>query len=221
MAISRRVCGLVRGGARRVLDDRLVSLVCADPAAKTGGTQADQERYRPVDDHTRRGRVSYVTAKGRGRADNARGLARVSPQDAAAEVRRARRRGSARAASVPRRCCRCTVWSGTWPRSSGTGSAGCWLTRAESTAIYCTTRPDDDFERPRRRRLGGRPRDLAGRVRRQPHGPRRRAGSTTPASRRGEPCSLRWIYVHMIEEYARHNGHADLIRELIDGETGD
>ena len=38
--------------------------------------------------------------------------------------------------------------------------------------------------------------------------------------RHGEPCSLRWIYVHMIEEYARHNGHADLIRELIDGAVG-
>ncbi|MFP5327770.1 MAG: DinB family protein [Acidimicrobiia bacterium] len=33
--------------------------------------------------------------------------------------------------------------------------------------------------------------------------------------------SLRWIYVHMIEEYARHNGHADLIREMIDGAVGD
>ncbi|MCZ0975595.1 DinB family protein [Streptomyces noursei] len=32
--------------------------------------------------------------------------------------------------------------------------------------------------------------------------------------------SLRWILVHMIEEYARHNGHADLIRECIDGTTG-
>lgn len=32
--------------------------------------------------------------------------------------------------------------------------------------------------------------------------------------------SLRWIMVHMIEEYARHNGHADLIREQIDGVTG-
>jgi uncharacterized damage-inducible protein DinB len=31
---------------------------------------------------------------------------------------------------------------------------------------------------------------------------------------------LRWIYVHMIEEYARHNGHADLLRERIDGATG-
>jgi uncharacterized damage-inducible protein DinB len=39
--------------------------------------------------------------------------------------------------------------------------------------------------------------------------------------RRGKPCSLRWIYVHMIEEYARHNGHADLIREMIDGSVGD
>jgi uncharacterized damage-inducible protein DinB len=38
--------------------------------------------------------------------------------------------------------------------------------------------------------------------------------------RRGEPCSLRWIYTHMIEEYARHNGHADLIRELVDGAVG-
>lgn len=37
----------------------------------------------------------------------------------------------------------------------------------------------------------------------------------------GRPVSLRWIYLHMIEEYARHNGHADLIRERIDGTTGD
>ena len=34
------------------------------------------------------------------------------------------------------------------------------------------------------------------------------------------PNSLRWVYVHMIEEYARHNGHADLLRERIDGATG-
>ena len=37
----------------------------------------------------------------------------------------------------------------------------------------------------------------------------------------GTPCSLRWVYLHMIEEYARHNGHADLIREAIDGVTGE
>ncbi|MGH3445002.1 MAG: DinB family protein, partial [Nocardioidaceae bacterium] len=33
--------------------------------------------------------------------------------------------------------------------------------------------------------------------------------------------NIRWIYLHMIEEYARHNGHADLLRECIDGVTGD
>jgi uncharacterized damage-inducible protein DinB len=36
-----------------------------------------------------------------------------------------------------------------------------------------------------------------------------------------EGVSLRWVLAHMIEEYARHNGHADLIRESIDGQTGD
>jgi hypothetical protein len=35
------------------------------------------------------------------------------------------------------------------------------------------------------------------------------------------PVSLRWIMIHMIEEYARHNGHADLLRELIDGSVGE
>lgn len=33
--------------------------------------------------------------------------------------------------------------------------------------------------------------------------------------------STRWVLVHMIEEYARHNGHADLLREAVDGETGE
>jgi uncharacterized damage-inducible protein DinB len=37
----------------------------------------------------------------------------------------------------------------------------------------------------------------------------------------GRAPSLRWIVVHMIEEYARHNGHADLLRELVDGQTGE
>ncbi len=37
----------------------------------------------------------------------------------------------------------------------------------------------------------------------------------------GRRVSLRWILVHLIEEYARHNGHADLLRERIDGVTGD
>src|SRR5215207_7904919 len=41
------------------------------------------------------------------------------------------------------------------------------------------------------------------------------------ATSRRPAMSLRWVYLHMIEEYARHNGHADLIRERIDGVTGD
>ena len=35
-----------------------------------------------------------------------------------------------------------------------------------------------------------------------------------------QDVSLCWIYVHMIEEYVRHNGHADLVREHIDGTAG-
>ncbi len=38
--------------------------------------------------------------------------------------------------------------------------------------------------------------------------------------RYGATIDLRWVYLHMIEEYARHNGHADLLRERIDGVTG-
>jgi len=37
----------------------------------------------------------------------------------------------------------------------------------------------------------------------------------------GRAPSLRWILCHMVEEYARHNGHADLIRESVDGLTGE
>jgi hypothetical protein len=43
----------------------------------------------------------------------------------------------------------------------------------------------------------------------------------TGTLRAGEPVDLRWIMVHMIEEYARHNGHADLLREMVDGTVGD
>ncbi|RRR98660.1 DinB family protein [Glycomyces terrestris] len=49
-------------------------------------------------------------------------------------------------------------------------------------------------------------------------------GLDRPAARSwkdGRTPTLRWILLHMIEEYARHNGHADLIRESIDGQTGE
>ena len=43
--------------------------------------------------------------------------------------------------------------------------------------------------------------------------------STTPYE--GRSLGMRWVVTHMIEEYARHNGHADLLRERIDGAVGD
>ena len=64
-----------------------------------------------------------------------------------------------------------------------------------------------------RQRLSGRPRGLA------------ENGldtlSVAPSRREGTPFSLRWIIVHMIEEYARHNGHADMLREAVDGQVGE
>ena len=44
--------------------------------------------------------------------------------------------------------------------------------------------------------------------------------SSMETSRRGR-LTMRWILVHMIEEYARHLGHADLVREAIDGTVDD
>jgi uncharacterized damage-inducible protein DinB len=48
-----------------------------------------------------------------------------------------------------------------------------------------------------------------------------RLATGIPASWGPEPPSLRWILVHLIEEYSRHNGHADLLRESVDGLTGE
>ena len=46
--------------------------------------------------------------------------------------------------------------------------------------------------------------------------------SSASSPRKGrDRFSLRYVLVHMIEEYARHNGHADLLREAIDGQTGE
>lgn len=42
-----------------------------------------------------------------------------------------------------------------------------------------------------------------------------------PSPGKRDPFSLRWILTHMIEETARHNGHADILREQIDGSTGE
>ena len=43
---------------------------------------------------------------------------------------------------------------------------------------------------------------------------------TVPGRRLQPPVSLRWIVAHLLEETARHAGHADILRELIDGQVG-
>lgn len=47
-----------------------------------------------------------------------------------------------------------------------------------------------------------------------------RAGVIQGGPMAGVEVSVRWVLIHMIEEYARHNGHADILRECIDGVTG-
>jgi hypothetical protein len=47
-----------------------------------------------------------------------------------------------------------------------------------------------------------------------------RASLDEEFTRADRTMSLRWVYTHMIEEYARHNGHADLLRQRVDGTTG-
>jgi uncharacterized damage-inducible protein DinB len=44
---------------------------------------------------------------------------------------------------------------------------------------------------------------------------------TTGTAWFGDPVSMRWVLVHMIEDTVRHAGHMDIVRELIDGATGD
>jgi hypothetical protein len=88
--------------------------------------------------------------------------------------------------------------------------------------LYCTDElPDGDFDLAG---AGGAAADLAT-FRRECELARQAAAGhaldETFTGRRGEKIDLRWVYLHMIEEYARHNGHADILREQIDGVTGD
>jgi hypothetical protein len=43
----------------------------------------------------------------------------------------------------------------------------------------------------------------------------------TLTTKRGNTIDIRWVMIGQIQEYTRHNGHADILRELIDGETGE
>ena len=88
---------------------------------------------------------------------------------------------------------------------------------------YCTpARPDGDFDDVTAESAAA---DVDG-YRREIDRSRRTTaawsdlGGPVRGSRRGKPVNLRWILVHLIEEYARHLGHADLLREAVDGRTG-
>ena len=105
-----------------------------------------------------------------------------------------------------------------------------WLVEADAPSIFCSDAdPDED------RDLHPLPSDTLARsiavLQREIEASRRLSAGVdldTPAAHIGTPPnwagfnpSLRWILVHMIEEYARHCGHADLLRQCLDGATGD
>ena len=120
-----------------------------------------------------------------------------------------------------RRRCRCSDWSGTWPRSSAR-----WFRRVldgqDVPLVWSAGRRLPGRLRRRRRDAGGGVRGLAGRDRDRPaHRGRGAVARRHRVDRRyGDVYSLRRVLLHVIQEYARHNGHADLIREGIDGVTG-
>jgi uncharacterized damage-inducible protein DinB len=93
--------------------------------------------------------------------------------------------------------------------------------QAELPLLYCSDdNPDGEFDDV----AGADPAEAFQAWRRECQHARQveaRTGSLADVfARRGEKFSLRWVMLHMIEEYARHNGHADLLRERIDGQTG-
>lgn len=88
--------------------------------------------------------------------------------------------------------------------------------------LYCESDPDGDFNDVRTATAL----DDLDRFHPEVETSRSRAANirdldgSLPGLRNGERLNLRWVYLHMIEEYARHLGHADLLRERIDGGTG-
>ena len=92
-----------------------------------------------------------------------------------------------------------------------------WLDHQRATILWKLEGLDDEQLRADRRAETG---PGSQRFRR---GPPHRGGRNNRGHRPTDIHSidLRWVMIHMIEETARHNGHADIIRELIDGSTGD
>ena len=111
-------------------------------------------------------------------------------------------------------------------RASGPGSGGGWPPSRSTASYWSERQPGRRLRRPRPGRGRGRLRDLRRRGRGRQEGAGEPATSTThferaARQRTSETIDIRALVVHMIEEYARHNGHADLLREVVDGSTGD
>ena len=144
---------------------------------------------------------------------------RALPQHARAEVRRPRPPpSSARGPCRPRRC-RCSAWCATWP-----GRAS-WFRRViEAQPDLKRLFQDEDAGFELRRRSPETLVDEAcarGAARSPTPARSRRHRPRTPSvDVHGDSTEVRDVIVHMIEEYARHVGHADLLRECIDGRTG-
>ena len=105
-----------------------------------------------------------------------------------------------------------------------------WFIKADAPSIYCS---DDDPDEDRDMHPG--PDDTLANAlavfHREVEVSRQIAASATPDAKAahigesehwaGFQPNLRWILIHMVDEYARHCGHADLIRERLDGVVGD
>ncbi len=109
-------------------------------------------------------------------------------------------------------------WFSAWLHGGGLGAP--W------DAVDWEAEPDWDFTSA----SGERPDDLRDQWRRRVRRSRALVAAAlaedgmarlSDGSREGVRHQLRWILLHMIEEYARHNGHADLLREAVDGQTGE
>ena len=123
-----------------------------------------------------------------------------------------------RGPSLPRTC-PCSGWSGTWRRWSAPGS-GCASRGEPIGPMYDPALgKDTDFDDlvPDRAEADFASYDEECRLADAAAAALPFDDTFVPG---GEEFSLRFVYVHMIAEYSRHNGHADLLRERLDGVTG-
>ena len=124
-------------------------------------------------------------------------------------------------APCPRRRCRCSASCGTCPKWSEVGFQRGIAAEDAPPLYYSDADPDGDFDHVDTADV-----DEAFRT----WNDQCRAADAIIAAHSLDDIdsredrggvTLRWILIHMIEEYARHNGHADLIRECLDGAKGD